>query len=221
LNNAEANEEWGEITPVSIDRNSEYHNRNSRGLNSGYPGQCYTGDRSWFYDGRLPADILEGPPPPFSDCCLPGGLVLGGSAIIPGGLVLGGSASVPVGLVVGGSAIIPGGNPCPYCRGGVGPSRYQVVASGGTGDFAAANGTWILTGYQQCFYQFVTPESDNWFVGSFSPTVTVATWFHSSSAELGWHAPNGWDCYSPVQAWTPNVVIGIGTVPTLIVTPLA
>lgn len=128
LKMGEVNEAWGEVTPYPTDPASEVYRGLDRGINPGYAGQCYVGERQWFNDGRLPADILTRPPLPWPDCCRPatvsssGGIVLGGTAIASraggptyqtvGGLVLGGTAGATGqrgirsagGLVLGGSA---------------------------------------------------------------------------------------------------------------------
>lgn len=126
LANYEDNPVWGEITPYPRDPASNLHSTLDRGRNPGYPGLCYVGDPQWFVDGMLPANIEDGPIPPFPSCCFPGpvvtsgGLVLGGSAVASGrqgyasrgGLALGGSAAASGshfyatagGLALGGSA---------------------------------------------------------------------------------------------------------------------
>jgi hypothetical protein len=131
LKNYERENFWGEVTPYPTDRDSDYSRIVDRGKNPGYPGLCYVGQDQWFIDGKLPANVEDGPIPPFPECCYPtpatssGGLVLGGSAIATGhggyltrgGLVLGGSATAvgargyasAGGLVLGGSAIAGGG----------------------------------------------------------------------------------------------------------------
>jgi hypothetical protein len=128
LLNFERNDAWGEITPWPQDQRPGTTWRGlNRGTNPGYVGLCYVGDRQWFTDGMLPADVLSRPPLPFPDCCRPnlplvlGGLVLGGGSIVSGpaghvsrgGLALGGSAAAhgPTGyvsrggLALGGSAV--------------------------------------------------------------------------------------------------------------------
>jgi hypothetical protein len=44
----EDDEDWGEVWPRGAW---------DRGLNPGYLGQCYVGQRDWFTTGRLPAGI--------------------------------------------------------------------------------------------------------------------------------------------------------------------
>ena len=139
LQNAERNDDWGEVTPYPTDRDADDIRGLDRGQNPGYAGQSFIGEREWFTDGQLPAGITDPvPPPPMCVECLPpphptaGGLVLGGTAVVAGpnrtvttgGLVIGGSAIAyqqPAvtkgGLVLGGSAIaVP---------------RYRAATAGG------------------------------------------------------------------------------------------
>lgn len=121
LKQDEVNEEWGEITPYPADPASFVYRGLDRGKNSGYAGQCYVGDRQWFNDGQLPADILSRVPLPFPKCCKPPPLV-------------------PIGgPVLGGSAIVQPPNPnCSDCPNGT-KWNWLVGGAGGTGGFIILN----------------------------------------------------------------------------------
>lgn len=60
LKDWEKNESWGEVgTKRTLDR----------GINPGYPGQCFVGDPQWFIDGQVPAEIAVYVPPVVTPCC--------------------------------------------------------------------------------------------------------------------------------------------------------
>lgn len=139
LKNAEVNTDWGEVTPYPTDPNAANIRGLDRGGNAGYPGQCFVGNPQWFLDGQLPAGILDGPAPPFMPCCKPS------PATATGGILLGGSAVPFVGAPVLGCAQCPGGA----------PATWLVHVAGGTGGFAALNGTWPLHYVNACGWSFV------------------------------------------------------------------
>lgn len=141
----EVNLAWGEVTPYPQDPASNYFRGLDRGRNPGYAGQCFVGDPQWFQDGRLPANILDGPTPDWPQCCRPkpgigsGGVLLGGQAVPAGkrgavgtgGLVLGGSA-IATGptSAVGSGGVILGGAGAP--TGKRGAKGFGGLVLGGT-----------------------------------------------------------------------------------------
>jgi len=143
LDNGDVNYEWGEVTPHRVDRSSTYHMHYDRGANPCYTGQAQVGQDQWFIDGQLPADILTGEPPPFCPACNP---------CVPyqaqGGLVIGGTAAAP--------PACPG---CPQVR-----PTYNVTFTGGTGIYAASNGTHPLSQPPPPFYQCQWIREGNGFV---------------------------------------------------------
>jgi hypothetical protein len=181
LQNGERNDDWGMVTPYPRDRDADDIVGLDRGLNPGYAGQSFVGQREWFTDGQLPAGITDPvPPPPMCVECLPpphpsvGGLVIGGSALVAGpnrthtigGLVIGGSAIAyqqPAvtkgGLVLGGSAIaVP---------------RYRVLTAGGLvlgGSASASMGTIAFCG---CPHVGTTITAT--YSGAFDVVITL-TW---------------------------------------------
>jgi len=134
----EDNGGWGEVWP---------RGRWDRGLNPGYTGRCFVGERDWFLHGHLPACCFQ---PPIRG---EGGLLLGGSAVVAahigphgtGGLVLGGSAAAYAffpaigtgGLILGGSGVPHEKLPAVGTGGlilggsGVGHERLPAVGTGG------------------------------------------------------------------------------------------
>lgn len=60
LKDGEINEAWGEIKGrKTLDR----------GINPGYPGQCFVGELEWFVDGHVPAVVDQYVPPKLTPCC--------------------------------------------------------------------------------------------------------------------------------------------------------
>ena len=98
-----------------------------RGINPGYPGICSVGDPQWFIDGHLPASVGVWKTPVLTPCC--GHLPPANS-----------DARCPQDPFV----------PCVLCQDGTAAAKYLLKATGGTGSFAAANGDWILTPFDQC-----------------------------------------------------------------------
>lgn len=181
LKNYEVNYDWGEVTPYPTDYDGTYIRGLDRGLNPGYPGQCFVGQPGWFIDGRLPAGITDGAPPPYPACCRPaagvgaGGLVLGGSAVgvgppaavAKGGLVLGGSAvgQGPTqargggGLVLGGSAGALGPQAARGTGGLVlGGTAVITISPAGT-----CQGAYVLPEYQWTYFT-LGQDQPAWFV---------------------------------------------------------
>jgi hypothetical protein len=60
LKQYEVNEAWGDDGTLK---------KLDRGINPGYPGQCFVGDPQWFIDGRLPAAISKYIQPVITPCC--------------------------------------------------------------------------------------------------------------------------------------------------------
>lgn len=126
LKSFEVNDEWGEVEPYKgLDR----------GINPGYPGQCFVGDPSWFLDGQLPASIATYSPPVVTPCC---------GHVPPANT----DPRCPQPTTVG----------CARCIGGLAALRYVVTATGGTGDYAILNGTYILVNDAPCAWGHITPD---------------------------------------------------------------
>lgn len=60
LKDHEVNEEWGDDGTLK---------KLDRGINPGYPGQCFVGDPQWFIDGQLPASVGDWTTPVITPCC--------------------------------------------------------------------------------------------------------------------------------------------------------
>lgn len=186
LKNAEVNQAWGEVTPYPTDPTADAIRGIDRGINPGYPGQCYKGDPQWFVDGMLPAHILDGPPPPFDPCCMVGPVVASG------GLRLGGSA------FHSGTMLFP----CTHCPNGLGQASYTLTAAGGTGDFASGNGTWVLPWQSLCNWYTGTPVNPpRWrivYSDLNGPLINLDLFNNLASFWL--LLPRNWDCTSPATA---------------------
>ena len=149
LRTGEVNYDWGEVWP---------RGPWDRGLNPGYRGLCYVGERHWFDDGQLPADILTRPAPAWAACCrvepAAGSLLLGGGATAIAVPVAGSSAGSSGGAV---EPVIPPLVVMDTAAGdlllGGGATAIAVVAgagsyssAGATVDHAVATGGLVLGG---------------------------------------------------------------------------
>lgn len=136
LKDFEVNEEWGDDGTLK---------KLDRGINPGYPGQCFVGDPQWFIDGHLPAVVGTWTPPFVTPCC---------NHVPPANT----DSRCPQ----------PPQFQCTNCVEGRGAYQYKVVATGGTGVFSNSNGTFILTYESACAYGFSDGQH---FVGMFiAPT---------------------------------------------------
>jgi hypothetical protein len=206
LKNAEVNQAWGEVTPYPTDPTADAIRGIDRGLNPGYPGVCYKGDPQWFVDGMLPAHVLDGPPPPFDQCCMPG------QAKASGGLLLRGTAV----------ASARSNDPCVFCRMGLGQQHYTLTATGGTQDYAPLNGVFVLTKDSACL----------WFSNPFPHTYPL--WALQCTSQLGWEFAGNptlpitvadwqvdqpqWDCTPPLHSTNLGFTNLQGTPCTIVLT---
>lgn len=125
LKDHEVNLEWGEVKGrKTLDR----------GINPGYPGQCFVGDPQWFIDGQLPAELAIYKPPVLTPCC--------GYLPPPNP-----DPRCPVDPLVD----------CGQCPSGKAFRRYKVTYTGGTGVFANANGQFPIYSYPNCYWNSVDP----------------------------------------------------------------
>lgn len=187
LDNLEINLAWGEVTPWPRDPSSSVFKGLDRGLNPGYPGQTYVGQAQWFLDGMLPPDIMADPVPPMCPKCLPPPAVGRGPIILQGG------------------SFVPPVVPCQACPGGVGHSTYTLTAQGGTGDYAQANGTFLLSYQNFCTWVSLgTGVNFAWrltfsTVGILGWNITLQTGM-PVFGETIWHATlQAWDCAQQQQ----------------------
>lgn len=212
LQNFEVNREWGEVTPWPQDPIPPTTWRIlDRGINPGYAGLCYVGERQWFNDGRLPADILSRPVTPFPECCFPtpavsgGGIVIGGTAlarggpgyVARGGLALGGRAAArgatgyasQGGLALGGAAVA-----------GYRWASAGGLALGGTGTGSARGyGTDCESAYTLTLDVGALPQSFAVAVYWYRVYLTAGQTYHVTATQLsGMPTPLYWNLRSGV-----------------------
>lgn len=189
LKSFEVNQEWGEVAPYrGLDR----------GINPGYPGQCFVGDPQWFIDGHVPATLGVWIPPFVTPCC---GHVPGAST----------------------DPRCPQPDPfaCPNCVEGKSAPRYQCTFSGGTGAFSDSNGTFIIVWEFPCDYGFsdgqhfvglhIVPDNAELYIQTNIPATIAIYRFTESPLH----------CLDPWPSLTLITQVPLtGTPPTVSVVPL-
>lgn len=107
---------------------------------------------------------------------------------------------------------------CTACAEGVGPSTMYVVASGGTGDFAVANGTWPLVNSGTC--RWITVGSGPaWVVEAFLDFPNWGATLSVGAASAGWSSAPTIPCMSPYSWGVGGVLSGVGTAPAITTQP--
>lgn len=110
--------------------------------------------------------------------------------------------------------------PCTSCAGGQGPKRFRLTATGGTADFAAANGIYLLDyALTQCVWVYHVDLNTSWFLIVGQPNNTI-NWTNAPSTLASYtQSPRAWTCLTPAADFELSSSQGSGTPPVISIAP--